>query len=79
MNLVNTIFEIEKFENSINNNTIKNELLYLKGYTKKDMISRMNRNQSPTNHESYPNQNTTDQDGNVKYSIGIEADDLKQK
>ena len=73
MNLVNTIFEIENFENSINNNVVENELLY----TKKDMISWMNRGQFPTNHESYPIQNITDQDGSVKYSIGSEADDFK--
>lgn len=77
MNLVNTIFEIENFENSINNNVVENELLYPKGYTKKDMISWMNRGQFPTNHESYPIQNITDQDGSVKYSIGSEADDFK--
>lgn len=35
MNLVNTIFEIENFENSINNNVVENELLYPKGYIKK--------------------------------------------
>lgn len=79
MNLVNTIFEIENFENSINNNTVKNKLLYPRGYTKKDMISWMNRGQFPTNHESYPTQNITDQDGSVKYSIGIKADNFKQK
>lgn len=41
------------------------------------MISWMNRGQFSANHESYPTQNVTDQDGSVKYSIGIEADDFK--